>query len=101
MSAALFDLIANLPQLIPADGNGVIPDTSPEAPPGMDGFLKLVKWVAWGATIICVIAFLVSAGRLAMAAFSGREIEGAKGLVIALIASVIIGSTAAIFGALI
>lgn len=74
-----------------------VPEYEPEQPPGMDGLTTILGWIAWGVTILCLAAFLVCGGWLAIATLTGQEVRAAKGLIIVLIAAVIIGSASAIF----
>ena len=74
----------------------VLPNPQPEQPPGTDGVSTLINWLAWGALILGLAGFLCSAGYLAFAAFTGREIQGFKGLVIALIVCVLVGAAGGI-----
>ncbi|MFC7403434.1 hypothetical protein [Citricoccus sp. GCM10030269] len=64
---------------------GVIPNPQPEQPPGTEGIMTLLNWVSWIVIILGVVGFLASAGSLVFAAFTGREIQGIKGLAIAII----------------
>jgi hypothetical protein len=75
---------------------GVLPNPEPEQPPGTEGVSTLINWLAWGALILGLAGFLSSAGYLAFAAFTGREIQGFKGLVIALIVCVLVGAAGGI-----
>jgi hypothetical protein len=74
----------------------VIPDPTPVQPPGMEPVSLLVNWVSWAAIVISVIGFLASAGYLAISSFQGREIQGVKGLAIAIIACVLVAATGTI-----
>lgn len=73
-----------------------IPDVSPEQPPGTEGFTTLLNWLSWVAIISGVAGFLASAGFLAFASFTGREINGFKGLVIAIIVCILATAAGAI-----
>lgn len=75
---------------------GSLPDISPEQPPGTDGFTTLLNWIAWGVIILGLAGFLASAGYLAFASFTGREITGFKGLVIAIIVCILATAAGAI-----
>ena len=74
----------------------VIPDINPEQPPGTDGFLTIVNYLAWGGIILGVCGFICSAGYLAFASFTGREIQGFKGLIIAILVCVLIAAAGTI-----
>jgi hypothetical protein len=73
-----------------------LPDVSPEQPPGTEGFTTLLNWIAWGVIILGLAGFLASAGYLAFASFTGREITGFKGLVIAIIVCILATAAGAI-----
>lgn len=73
-----------------------LPDISPEQPPGTDGFTTLLNWIAWGVIILGLAGFLASAGYLAFASFTGREITGFKGLVISIIVCILATAAGAI-----
>lgn len=75
---------------------GVLPNPQPEQPPGTEGVSTLINWLAWGALILGLAGFLCSAGYLVFAAFTGREIQGFKGLVIALIVCILVGAAGGI-----
>lgn len=68
---------------------GNIPNPTPEQPPGTEGFTTILNWIAWAVIIMGVAGFLSSAGFLAFAAFTGREINGVKGLIISLIVCIL------------
>lgn len=80
----MFDLIAS-----GADTIAALPNPNPEQPPGTDGFTTLLNWLAWGAIALGLGGFLASAGYLAFASFTGREINGFKGLVISIIVCIL------------
>lgn len=75
---------------------GVVPDVTPEQPPGTEGFNTLLNWLSWAAIICGVAGFLVAAGFLAFASYTGREINGFKGLVIAIIVCILATAVGAI-----
>ena len=68
---------------------GVLPNPTPEQPPGTDGINTILNWLSWGVMILGLAGFLASAGYLAFAAFTGREIQGFKGLAIAIIVCIL------------
>ncbi|MGO0605302.1 MULTISPECIES: hypothetical protein [Brevibacterium] len=80
----MFDLIASS-----ADTIAALPNPNPEQPPGTDGFTTLLNWIAWGVIVLGLAGFLASAGYLAFASFTGREINGFKGLVICIIVCIL------------
>ncbi len=66
-----------------------IPNPTPEQPPGTEGFTTILNWIAWAVILLGVAGFLASAGFLAFASFTGREINGFKGLIISLIVCIL------------
>lgn len=75
---------------------GVLPNPTPEQPPGTDGFVTVLNWMSWIGIIIGVAGFLASAGTLAFAAWTGREINSFKGLVLAIVACILVGAVGGI-----
>ena len=73
-----------------------MPDLNPEQPPGTEGFTTVLNWIVWGVIILGLAGFLCSAGYLAFASFTGREIQGFKGLIIAIIACILATAAGAI-----
>jgi len=73
-----------------------LPNPTPEQPPGTEGFITVLNWVSWIMIIGAVAGFLISAGYLAFAAWTGREINGFKGLVLAILAAILIGGAGGI-----
>lgn len=75
---------------------GTVPVPTPEQPPGTDGFLTVLNWVSWIVIICGVVGFLISAGTLAFASFTGREVNSFKGLVLAILCCVLAGAVGGI-----
>lgn len=73
-----------------------LPDLDPEQPPGTEGFTTILNWIVWAVIILGLAGFLCSAGYLAFAAFTGREVQGFKGLIIALIVCILATGAGAI-----
>lgn len=67
----------------------VLPNPTPEQPPGTEGISTVLNWAAWFVIILGVAGFLGGAGYLAFASFTGREINGIKILVLAIITCVL------------
>lgn len=88
MSTAFLALAGNLAR--------VLPDPQPEQPPGVEGFTTVLNWLSWGVITLGLAGFLASAGYLAFAAFTGREITGFKGLVLAIIVCILATGAGAI-----
>lgn len=70
----------------------------PTQPPGLQGVATILGWTAWIVMAICLAAFIIAAGRIAMAYRNG-EVEGAKGAVLAIVGSILVGGATAIFQA--
>ncbi|RDH95055.1 hypothetical protein DEU32_11420 [Curtobacterium sp. AG1037] len=75
---------------------GVLPNPTPEQPPGTDGFVTVINWISWIAIFLGIAGFLVSAGTLAFASFTGREINSFKGLVLAIVTCILVGGVGGI-----
>lgn len=75
-----------------------IPDPTPVEPPGVGGITTIVNWVAWGAVIICTLGFLAGAAYLAIGAFMGHEMKGAKGVGLSIVGCVMVGAAGALLG---
>jgi len=73
-----------------------VPQVDPERPPGTEGFTRLLNWLSWFVIIAGVAGFLASAGYLAFASFTGREVNGFKGLVIAAVVCILATGASAI-----
>ena len=64
----LADLLANATGLIWA-----LPNVDPQQPPGMENLTTVLGWIAWGVSVLCLAAFLVCAGWLAIATLTGQS----------------------------
>ena len=60
----------------------VLPDPSPEEPPGVEGVTTVLNWLSWGVIVLGVAGFLVSAGYLAFA--GGLRLVNQDGAAIAI-----------------
>lgn len=87
----LMTLMVAVPDFISA-----LPNPNPEQPPGTEGFTTVLNWIAWGVIVLGLVGFLCSAGFLALASLTGREIQGFKGLVIAIIVCILATGAGAI-----
>jgi len=79
--------------------NGIVPNPTPEAPPGSEPILMVPNWVAWGVIIVAVLGFLLSAGKLALAHQRGESSESFKGLAFAIGACILVGGAGGIMQA--
>ncbi|WP_446047472.1 hypothetical protein [Streptomyces olivaceus] len=104
--AAALDASPNIVPLVdlaaPAAGPSGVPEVGGgEAPPGADGLLKILKWVAWSVTALCVAGLFGVAARMAVDHSRGGGREHARGLGFVLGACLLIGSASGIVGALV
>ena len=77
-------IVSTLWSIVPA-----LPNPSPEQPPGTEGVVTILNWISWIVMVGGIAGCLISAGYLAFAAWTGREINGFKGLVLAIIACIL------------
>lgn len=80
-------------------GENQLPDGDPQKPPGDIGadVIKLLNWSTWIVMILCGMAILVAAARMAMAHKNGAEGgQHAIGLAWIVAAAILIGSGAAL-----
>lgn len=68
---------------------GVLPNPVPEQPPGTEGITTLLNWISWIVIVLGVVGFLSSAGYLGVAAFTGREVQGFKGLALSIVVCIL------------
>lgn len=73
-----------------------VPNPEPQAPPGAEGFLMILNWISWIVIICAVAGFLISVGMLVFGAITGREMQGFKGIVIAIVACILAGAVGGI-----
>lgn len=78
-----------------------VPDVSPEEPPGVGGLSTVLNWLSWAVIMLGLAGFLASAGFLAFASFTGREINGFKGLILTIIVCILAIGASAIIQAII
>lgn len=67
----------------------VIPDISPEQPPGTEGVNTLLNWFSWGVIIVGLAGFFGALAVLGVSALTGREVTAVKGLVISIIVCIL------------
>ena len=82
--------------LVPLD----IPPFTPTQPGGFDKVSTLLGYIAWIVVIACAIGLMVAAGKLGLALRNGGEVEGMKGLVLAMVGAVLVGGTTTLFNLL-
>ncbi|MGO1975555.1 MAG: hypothetical protein ACTH2Q_21580 [Propionibacteriaceae bacterium] len=73
-----------------------VPQPTPEAPPGSDGFLTVLNWVFWFVLLACIAGFLVSIGMLIYNAVRGNPIQGVVMLIVCIVGAILAGSAVAI-----
>jgi hypothetical protein len=74
-----------------------------KAPPGSvtQKLQKVMDWVAWIVTSICVVGVMIVAGRMALLHRRGEGGEHAAGLAWVAAACILVGSASAIVGSLV
>lgn len=74
-------------------------DYTPEEPPGMGGLGTIVNFVAWGVLVVCLLGAFGAIGMIGASVYQGRgNSEGFKGLLLALVGCVLVGSIGGIIG---
>ena len=84
-TALLFDVVT-----------GVLPDPTPEQPPGTEGLTTAMNWLSWIVISLGLAGFLASTGYLAFAAFTGRTVNGVKGIVLCILVCILATSAGGI-----
>lgn len=72
-----------------------------EAPPGSEGFLIILRWVAWLVFALCVLGVLITAATMALQNRRGEGGEHASRLGWVLGACILAGSASGLVGALV
>jgi len=90
MNAATQDLI------LAAAGSGI--NINSTQPPGTQGIITVVNYVAWGAFAACLVGFVIAAATMAWKHHRGEEAASMKGLGMSLLGTVLIGAAGAIVG---
>ncbi|MCF3960248.1 hypothetical protein [Streptomyces fuscigenes] len=109
MSSLLAAALDAAPHLAPlthlaagSPGPSGVPDVGAgEAPPGADGLLTVLRWVAWSVTALCVAGLFATAARMAVDHSRGGAREHVRGLGFVLGACVLVGSASGIVSALV
>ncbi|MGW7514255.1 hypothetical protein ACWGJ2_01510 [Streptomyces sp. NPDC054796] len=101
--AAVMDVTPNAAHMVVAapQPSGVPDVGGGEAPPGAEDLLKVLKWVAWTVTALCVAGIFAVAARMAVDHSRGGGREHARGLGFVLGACLLVGSASGIVGALV
>lgn len=76
-------------------------DPIPELPPGMDRIAIVLNWIAWGVQLIAVGGFVIGIGMLITGALSGREQQGMKMIIFAIVGAIMLGAVGTIMRALV
>jgi hypothetical protein len=71
------------------------------APPGAEGIVTIVQWVAWVVLAVCVLGVLLVGGRMAVAHRRGEGAAYAAELGFVLGGAVLVGSASALIAALV
>lgn len=103
LPAAVSDASSHLSHVLAAapQPTGVPDVDGGEAPPGADGLLTVLKWVAWTVTTLCVSGIFGVAARMAVDHSRGGGREHARGLGYVMGACLLVGSASGIVGALV
>jgi hypothetical protein len=72
---------------------------TPEAPPGSQGLMKLVRWLMWFVMLSGVCGIVYSGGRFAWEKWNGSSMESPKMVVGALVGGIIATSAGSIMNA--
>lgn len=94
----MIDALFSLGQTAFTDAGTIlaIPQPTPEAPPGSEGFLRVLNWIFWIVLVAAVAGFLIQVGMLIYNAIRGNAIQGFVGILICVIAAILAGSAVAI-----
>jgi hypothetical protein len=90
MNAATQELV------LAAAGSGI--NINSTQPPGTQGIITVVNYVAWGAFAACLVGFVIAAATMAWKHHRGEEAASMKGLGMSLLGTVLIGAAGAIVG---
>ena len=71
------------------------------APPGSEGIVTIVSWVAWTVLAVCVLGVLLVGARMAVAHRRGEGAEHAVSLAYVLGGAVLVGSASGLIAALV
>ena len=71
------------------------------APPGAEGIVTIVEWVAWIVLAVCVVGVLLVGGRMALAHRRGEGAAYAAELGFVLAGAVLVGSASGLIAALV
>ncbi len=69
---------------------------NPTPPPGTQGVITIINYVAWGAFTACLVGFIAAAATMAWKHHRGEEAASMKGLGFALLGTVLIGAATGI-----
>lgn len=76
-----------------------VSNITPEAPPGSNGLLKLMRWLQWIVLLAGIAGIMYGGGRFAWERWSGGVLESPKIVAGAMIGGVVATSAAAIMNA--
>ena len=76
-------------------------DPIPQLPPGMDRIAIVLNWIAWGVQLIAVGGFVIGIGMLITGAINGREQQGMKMIIFAVVGAIMLGAVGTIMRALV
>ncbi len=87
---------SSIDTVVLAQGSGITINST--QPPGTQGLITVVNYIAWGAFAVCLIGFVIAAAGMAVKHHRGEEMSSMKGLGMSLMGTVLIGSAGAIVG---
>lgn len=85
--------VADVLAAVPNPGSG-------EAPPGSDGFLRILRWAAWISFGVCVLGVIIAGAMMAISSRRGEGGEHATRLMWVFAGCIVIGSASGLVGAL-
>lgn len=84
-----------------AAGSDTIGNIAPEAPPGSNGILRLMRWLMWFVMVAGIAAIIYAGGRLAWEKWNGQPLESPKMLIGACIGGLIATSASSILNTIV
>jgi hypothetical protein len=76
-------------------------NVQPEAPPGSNGILRLVRWLMWFVMLAGMTGIIWAGGKFAWERWSGSSMESPKMVVGALVGGIIATSAGSIMNAVV
>lgn len=80
---------------------GVLDPGEGVPPPGAEGIVTIVQWIAWTVLAVCVVGVLLVGGRMAVAHRRGEGARYAAELGFVLGGAILVGSASGLIAALV